>query len=522
MKRILQHPWFPPAALLALMTLVALPVLTYPMGRDQGMYAIIGRGILNGQIPFIDFWDIKPPPIYYIYAAGIGIFGPGSAALRAIDLVTVPLTCAALYWLGVRVGNRRVGLLAIVIFYAFYFTETFASLTQSDSIVTLPMTLAVLCVIKAGDSPRAGRSALWWSFAAGLLSAATLWFKQYYALFVIVLVLNHILTRRAIPVKEALSFSAGGLLIGVGGLIYFGALGIINEMVVVMQSTSQYNAQGYDFQNFIDSMRNYVGWRWRHWGVMLVLAALWPVAARLSGGERKSGWQLIILWMLAGLLAVLLQALGFDTHWLPMLPPLALMAAFSTSWLLERLLTPPPKSDKVRAVVYGLAMVLLTGILIRGMWVRAWPYLTGAESQLEYYAHFQANDLKPAESLEMLDYLRGQMPPGSSLFVWGFRPEIYYLGPYEPATRFIAHFPLVAAWYPPEWRDEAVADLWATMPPYVLVLQADYMPWVTGREEDSHQLLVEYTGLSDWLAANYERLWEAQVGNFIVWRRVGE
>jgi hypothetical protein len=164
-----------------------------------------------------------------------------------------------------------------------------------------------------------------------------------------------------------------------------------------------------------------------------------------------------------------------------------------------------------------VAILAFLFILVRVTWLRAWPYLTGREDQIAYYERFQANDLKPAESLTMVEFLRKRVAPGDTLFVWGFRPEVYYLAELRPATRFIAHFPLVSPWYPAQWRQEAVETLWAAMPLYVLVLEADYMPWVTGRSEDSHELLVEYTGLSDWLAFNYER--ETQIGDFLVWRR---
>jgi hypothetical protein len=103
------------------------------------------------------------------------------------------------------------------------------------------------------------------------------------------------------------------------------------------------------------------------------------------------------------------------------------------------------------------------------------------------------------------------------LFIWGFRPEVYFLSGLNPASRFIFQFPLVGAWYPTEWKEETVDILWAAMPPYVLVAQVDYMPWVTGRDEDSNTLLQEYTEMNNWLIANYER--ETQIGNFFVWRR---
>ena len=71
--------------------------------------------------------------------------------------------------------------------------------------------------------------------------------------------------------------------------------------------------------------------------------------------------------------------------------------------------------------------------------------------------------------------------------------------------------------YPPEWREQTVETLWAALPPYVLVLEADYMPWVTGSHEDSHQLLVRYTELSNWVSANYER--DVVLGEFLIWKR---
>lgn len=511
MIRRSEQKWLLLIGALAVMTLLALPILTLPMGRDQGMYANIGRGILQGKIPFVDLWDIKPPAIYYIYALAIAIFGPGAAALRVIDLLTVPLTAAGLYLLAARLSARRAALLAVVLFYVFYFTETFASLTQSDAVVTLPMTWAVVCVLRAADHPRASRPALVWSAAAGSLCALTLWFKHYYALFVAALILHHIMERRAFPFKEALAFAVAGLVAGGIPLLYFVSVGMAQEMLIVAQGTSQYNAQAFgSVQAFIDQMSNYVRFRWWHWGVLLLLALSWPLTARLSRMPRGKGWRLALLWLLAGLGFVLIQAKGFDTHWLPMLPPLALLAADSASRLLDRL----PR----RALAHLLAACAISLILVRALWLPALPYLLGQETLSQYYEAFQANDLKPAESLAMVEYLRERVAPGDTLFIWGFRPEVYYLAGLHPATRFIAHFPLVSAWYPARWRQENVATLWAAMPPYVLVLQADYMPWVTGRDADSHTLLVEYTELSNWLAANYARE-DTQIGNFLIWRR---
>ncbi len=141
----------------------ALPVLTYPLGRDQGEFATIGRSILDGKIPYVDLWNPKPPAVFYVYALAIQIFGRTAEALRAIDFFIVPAMCAALYWLGTRIANRRVGLFAALLFGVFYFTESFWTLTQNDGIVVLPMTLAMVCAFKAAENLKHG----WiWAFGA--------------------------------------------------------------------------------------------------------------------------------------------------------------------------------------------------------------------------------------------------------------------------------------------------------------------------------------------------------------------
>lgn len=505
MHKRLRSEWTAPLALALLVLLAALPLLTWPLGRDQGMYANIGRSILAGGTPYLDMWDIKPPPIYYLYAASIGLFGPSSAAVRALDLLLIPPALLALAWLGRRLATPGAGLLALLFLGVFYYTETFASLSQSDSLVLLPMTLAACAAYAAARAPRASRAALIGSGLAGLLCGLILWFKHYYVFFVLALVIHQLWARRALPWREAFAFAAGGLLTGGTLLLYFLSNGMLAEMLIVAQGTAAYNAQGYDLATFVASMAHYLGFRWLHWGPLLIFAALW-----LPFGPRGAGWRLVWLWLLAGLTFALIQAKGFDTHWLPMLPPLALLAGSSAAQVIARL----GRAQRPAGLLFSLGLL---GILIYNIWLPALPYALGQMTQRDYYARFTAGDFRPAETLDVLEYLRPRIAPGDTIFVWGFRPEIAFLGGWRPATRFQAQFPLVAPWYPADWKDENVAQLWAAMPPYALVLQNDYMPWVTSYDADSNVLLQDYTELNNWLIANYAR--ETKIGNFFVWQR---
>jgi dolichyl-phosphate-mannose-protein mannosyltransferase len=585
LKRLNSH-WLLFIALVILVLIAALPTLSYPMGRDQGMYANIGRSILYGGTPYVDMWDIKPPPIYYIYAAGIQLFGNTTAAIRAIDLSLIPVGMLGLYLLARRMAHQGLGLLAALIYAVFYFNEDFQNLTQSDSLVTILLIWAVYAAFRASQSPINTRQGWLFALLTGAICGLILWFKQYYAFFVLALVLNQVISRltektdttptptnsqdasvgtasmlSASPNrkliglgKESLAFAIGGLLTGGTLLLYFWSQGMISEMIIIAQGTAAYNAQGYDFGAFIANMGNYLYFRWLTWHLLLILTALWWVIwlvkillrnigsaqrrhSPTDNGVSDSAWRLIIIWLISTLAFALIQAKGFDTHWIPMLPAMSLMAADVIDKIIQFFLwrktdtidhvptnqnisvgTSSMVSTKnIRIVLYILAVIGLLSITVNTTWGRAWDYLSGQESQIAYWDKFQANDLKPEQSLEVVNFLRERVVVGDSLFIWGFRPEVYFMAELWSASRYQAQFPLVAPWYPIEWQQNNVDILWAAMPPYVLILQDDFMPWVTDFDADSHTLLQDYTELNNWLIANYERV--EQIGDFIIWRR---
>jgi hypothetical protein len=542
LQRFFGHDGLLLLCIILAVTMIALPLLTYPLGRDQGEFATIGRGILDGRVPYRDLWNPKPPAIFYIYALAISVMGRTPVALRAIDFLIVPIICWALYWLGSRIENRRVGLWAALLFPIFYFTETFWTLTQNDGIVLLPMTLAMVCVFKAADSrPSNAESSLGtqhsalstslWAFLAGALGAYVVWFKYPFALFIGVEIIAYLLLVRSQSKKSSflfiphpsspVPFLLGQLVVGGGGVLYLMSIGAWNDLLESARVTSQYTALTFNLQDFSSLLGTALGFRWQQWGLLALLAGGWFIIVWLRGKARGAGWNITLVWLLAGTAIMVIQAKAYDYHWLPMLPPLVLMGAGGLDRLTTGVITlwnrRGDPAGRPYKIICGAVVIVLLGLMTASIWPKTLPYLTGQEDQAAYFHHFQAGEFVADESIQVADYLRERVAPGDSLFIWGFRPEVYFLSQLNPGSRFIFQFPLVGSWYPPEWRKETVDTLWASMPPYALVLQVDYMPWVTGSEADSNTLLQGYTEMNNWLIANYER--ETQIGNFFIWRR---
>ena len=560
--------------LVAVITFLALPVLTYPLGRDQGEFAVLAQGLIDGRRPYVDLWNPNPPGVLYVFSWAIRCFGTSLIAIRVLDLIMFPILGGALYWLGKWFTSRRAGVLAMLGAAMFYFTEGFWTLTQKDGFSLVPMTLAVVCAAKTLDARRYH----WlWAFLAGAFSVTAAWFKYPLLIVMAALALGHLISRLSDPtrprravyrrlLKEAFAYSAGGLLVGLGALYYFHTIGILGALVESAKLTSHYTSLGYTPRNFLDSpaWRGGVNERWYHWKPLLLLAALWPVLRvvrfrktvsrkpsedltsqpSLHTARRDSSiqdyrsepsqhgelyqmvarWPTIWLWGLAGVAVVVIQAKGYAYHWLPILPPLVLIAADSVEQLLEasqhlliRRLNGRRAAHSLATIASLLIMLWMLNQMFLSLWRPTLPYLTGSLTESEYLHRFQGGEFIASESVAVANYLKANTKPGDTLYIWGFRPEVYYLSGLRPATRFIYQFPLVGDWYPQAWKAQNVQTLWSAPPAFVLVVRADYMPWTTGRNEDSHTLLQEYVDLNNWLMYNYER--QDDIGFFLVWKR---
>src|SRR5690606_21103839 len=193
---------------------------------------------------------------------------------------------------------------------------------QNDGIVLLPMTLAMVCIFKTVDNE--WRSWLW-AFAGGLLCGWTVWFKYPFVLFIGAAVLRYVLLRwNAIVWRDAAAFVVGLLIVLLGGAGVMMALGAWDALLESARVTSQYTAISLNWTDFSEALRVTMGYRWAHWGLLFVLAAVGILITRASQRGK-----VLLLWLNAGSVIMLAQAKIYDYHWLPMLPPLVILGGIA-------------------------------------------------------------------------------------------------------------------------------------------------------------------------------------------------
>ena len=78
LKRAIHHPILHSTVLLGLAILSQLrktPIFVR-IGKDGGLFAYFGARILQGDIPYVDIWDHKPPIVFYLNALVEALFKP--------------------------------------------------------------------------------------------------------------------------------------------------------------------------------------------------------------------------------------------------------------------------------------------------------------------------------------------------------------------------------------------------------------------------------------------------------------
>src|SRR5262249_12767504 len=114
-----------------------LPSLFYPFGRDQGVFAYAGSVILRGGWPYRDVWDVKPPGIYYTYAAMLACTGSSMAGVRACDLLAVVATTLLLRSVLRPMIGAVAAWLGALLYPAMYLRLGFWGMAQAESYANL-------------------------------------------------------------------------------------------------------------------------------------------------------------------------------------------------------------------------------------------------------------------------------------------------------------------------------------------------------------------------------------------------
>jgi len=477
------------AVVVAVYFLLRWNAIDIPLNRDEGGFAYLGRMIVQGGTLYVDGVDLKPPGIFFIYAA--------------MYALGIPFTAAGVHWTFhiYNFGTLIIlALLARTLFKghsALWTALVFAVISSSRRVdgfsASTEMFLLLPIVggfLLAALSLKAQRAAYLLYFS-GFLSAAAFWIKQPSAAIAIFIAAFIVYDSRSTTASEMEGhlgsrrwvgrlawFFLGFLSLCAIVMLYFARLGAWNEFLfwsfrLPMEYSSEFSAEVY-----FRTLRDQVG------GLCRENPTLWlgSVAVCLWMLWRKRGEGIVVTGFLASsMVAAMHSSRMYDHYFAVVCPAVALAMGLG----LDRLSALTARRRPLKFAFVGAAFLFMAVVPV----ALDFDYYVTNSPTLNSRRIFGPDPFP--ESPLVAQYLRQNTVSNDHLLILGSEPQIPVLADRPSATRHIFMYPVVGPYRKAsELQAELIQDVHRTRPKFAVLVSrstswlanpaygGDFLKWV--------------------------------------------
>jgi hypothetical protein len=504
------------ATCFVVVALAALQILVFSFGRDQGIYALVGEGILRGKLPYRDLWDFKPPGIFFVYALAQGIFGKSMLAPRLLEVLGLVLlvVCSgrlARTFFGHATVGYVGGAIAALIHAELDFWHTGQPETFGGALTFVALVLAT------GEGKRSRRYLRW--FGVGIAFGCAALLKP--PLGGGALVCAAYLFKREQQQTSARAASGAVILVSAGvcvpvllAVAWFALRGGLGALYWTMHDfTPGYTALGWEGRRAPEMFYYALQEAFFKFSAVNTAGVIAAVAITPMSLREREGVFLVLGVIAMHVTGIAMQGKFFPYHYGATLPLIAFLAGLGLYKLWRRCLAGGTGGVLAFVAFVGacVAMRQAVGDLPQDFWERS-------ALRMKYVLRIPPYDRREALDVELATVadvnlaadravaleLKARTPPAAPVLVWGFEPVIYWLAGREPATRFIYDVPQRTRWQRERARQDMMADLRAHPPAAIVVQHNDVFPMVTGDTLDSRRALATFPELARLLDSRYE------------------
>ncbi|HET6402925.1 MAG TPA: glycosyltransferase family 39 protein [Candidatus Kapabacteria bacterium] len=498
-------PWVIALAFVALLMLIA--TVCYPFGYDQAVFSTAGEMIRRGAVPYRDFLDTKPPIIFYIYAAALGIFGHHEWSPHALDILYQ--CAAAFYFFRIlrREFSRDISLIAVSLTLILYAGSGFWMTAQAESFAILPSLLLADATMRAVEVPT---KANYYGLLAGAAAVMLLLLKFTFvfgAIAAIAFVFWFAQMESKPKWRFAVGFLMSSLLLAAASVIALWRMDALERFLQSLAWLSGYAAIIPAQHSLIEEIFLVFPERVVYsMSISFLVLAAWGVAGWIRGKDRAPLPTLLLLTFLFQLFGILVERkIEFPYQYTRALWAITPFMALGLTELIRKLVK-LGKSSRIGIILWVVCVpcVLLLSPLPR-IFTQSIPWTRIALEHDDAAAEVQRRipDYFSEEDRQVANYLRSTMKASDQLFFWGNDVAIYFFAHKLPSTICLTATPLRTAFTPPEWKATLLHQLADAPPKYFVVEFGDARPYITGSVQDSYQALLAWPELNTFLQNDY-------------------
>lgn len=455
-----------------------LPFFFTPLNFDENHYSYIAWQIFDGKGFYSTDWDNKPPLVHLMYLLNYILLGNLSVfSVRLFGFFYGIMTVGVFFKLAYRIFQKFFWSWFATLFFTFlFFHPTLqGQYSNTENFFVVWVLLAFLMIFT-------GIRRVHWSF---FFMGIAFLFKPTTIFSVVPLIVYYYSQQRRTNgvssickrlLKEGLIFLLPSLFF----VIYFSINGIgqnafdwiiLKNFVHVSEGRRSASALTLFLQNFSGIFRA-TGIVW----VMGVLGALFVIWKR--NWDRSA---LILVWFLSTAVSVFIGGWFFQHYFLEAVAPVVLLATLLMqkwyNWFSQQ------RRKHIYIGGYAISVMLLFGISITVLtplfydWVRYFRFMNG----------FEREKIIPTAEIgyyEAGEYLRKNLNPHDTLFVWDGSADLYFLSNHHPVIRNLwkysflndnLQYPTLRGWFHDYINArQRLRQYLAQNPPTSIVITMDY------------------------------------------------
>jgi Dolichyl-phosphate-mannose-protein mannosyltransferase len=433
-----------------------------PLDRDEGVFGLIGRAILEGGLPYQDGIDHKPPLVFYIYAVILSILPATALGIHIFLHLYNLVTLYVVFLFTRRVADINTAYW-VAFFYAIFSINPFVQgfTASTEMFMLLPIMLSLWFALNAIEHGRLNNIYLALSGVSGALAC---WCKQpavfsvFIAIIIIVYRIWQIQTLKARfqnTIKAVLIWLAGGVTTSLLIVTYFTMNGILEDFLYWSFQHSLLYSSGLSILDRIT-----MAW----YGLLRVItnSPLVFVFA-LCAIFLKHDKLVLTVPILLGFffLSLFGVSIGFayPHYYAQIIPPLVLLAGISCNTIIKKIVHAKTKYIMTTTIV---AAVILVAILPNT------NYHLSSDRENFSRQFFGSNPFP--ESISIANHLKKNTNPEDNIFIFGSEPQILLLAERASATEFYVIYPLMRSEYPQymKFQERVIDGIKETRPKYII------------------------------------------------------
>lgn len=406
---------------------------------DESLYILIGRSLKEGNLPYIEVWDHKPPGIYLLFALALIVFGNSIFAIRLLSCLAVALTSYFLYKAGTSFSKNgeKIGLLSGIFYIIFSLTN--GGLSANTEIFFLPFTTIAFYLLIAETHPeRLFVSQKLKLLLVGLSLGIGLLIKQLviFDLIAMLLILgkslifnkvnNSSLTERFIQLMRSYSlFLFGAILPFLVTVLSYLISGHFNDFIYANFTANVLRSNlGFALNRFLKAIVVQTAQYFVLWSG-LILTLLYVSFFKKINREDKDKLISGLIWFGFAFLGVCYTKDFWSHYFLQILPALCFLTSFIINQLVDTRL--PRKARNIALIPIVIGLILSSYFVIRSL-IKS--------GEIIYFRFVKGINNWGDPTAVVADYVRKRLA-NNYIYVVDDQPIIYFLAQAKVPTKYV-------------------------------------------------------------------------------------